>query len=54
MLSSQGKKILNLGKQKVTDALVEDNNGVFVKKDIKHVHCDKSTLQANKFLIVRT
>lgn len=54
MLSSQGKKILNLGKQKVTDALVEDNNGVFVKKDIKHVHCDKSTLQANKSLIVRT
>jgi hypothetical protein len=54
MLSLQGKHLSNFSKQKVADALVEQNDSTFFYKDVKHVHCHKAHENLSKSQISRT
>lgn len=54
MLMLQGKNIKQHGKQELTDAFVEKDDNNFYKKDVKHVHSNKSNSQVQKSRIVRT
>lgn len=54
MLVSQGKNVKTFGKQELADAVVQQDDENFYKKDVKHVHHNKSNSQSHKSRIVRT